>query len=567
MIRLLALLYALGMTSLAMAQDKPAPMGLNLAPVTDWSTQAPFLDVMKTARPWIVHTGGGWGGAGEAELIAGDHLDQFGWPKRLPRELGTVGTVILTDLPPEATTLAGTYRLSFEGTGIVEVSGRAKNVRYSDGDVLFDYTPGPGPVEIRIQRSNANDYVRNISVVAERHRAAYQQGALFNPDWLAQIASFKVLRFMDWMDTNNSRLSAWGERPLVQDYTFARNGVPLEVMLALLRETGADGWFTIPHMADDDLVRRFAGLVDSTLPDTAQVYAEYSNEVWNWQFQQTAWANDMGQARWGQPDTGPQFYGARAAELAQVWSQAFDATPSGPALVNVISTQTGWLGLEELILEAPLWVAEEDSPGNPPWIYFDAYAVTGYFGGILGVEDRAPIVKSWIADSRAAATQEADKQALKDQARTDYIIAHQFDQAFITAGAELMDGAITGDPLDTVADLTRRVLPYHATVAEGYGLQMIMYEGGSHVVGIGPMVDDADLTAFFMEFNYSTEMGALYQRLIQSWIDMGAGVFAAYNDIYAPSKWGSWGAQRWVGDDNPRWQALSRRASCGVACD
>lgn len=564
---LLSLILAIMLAGPLAAQDKPAvPMGLNLAPVTDWSTQAPFLDVMKTARPWIVHKSGQWGGAGEAELIAGDHLDQFGWPRRLPRELGTVGTVILTDMPQQATSLAGTYRLSFEGDGIVEVLGRAQNVRYADGDVLFDYTPGPGPVEIRIQRSNTDDYVRNIAVVNERHRTAYEAGNLFNPDWLSLIGDFQVLRFMDWMATNNSRIQSWPDRPLVQDYTYARNGVPLEVMLALLRETKADGWFTLPHGADDEFARRFAGLINQALSSETQVIAEYSNEVWNWQFQQTAWANEMGLARWGQADTGPQYYGARAAELAQIWSDVF-AEDGGPQLVNVISTQTGWLGLEELILEAPLWQAEADSPGNPPWIYFDAYAVTGYFGGILGVEDRAPLVKGWIGESRTAAEATAITKGLLGDARETYINAHQYDLASDKAGAELMDGSISGDPLDTLEDLLGRVLPYHAQIADGYGLQLLMYEGGSHVVGIGPMVEDAELAGFFTHFNYSPRMGELYRRLITGWAELGGGGFAAYNDVYAPSKWGSWGARRWLEDDNTRWQALAERANCGDGCE
>jgi len=564
---LLSLILAIMLAGPLAAQDKPAvPMGLNLAPVTDWSTQAPFLDVMKTARPWIVHKSGQWGGAGEAELIAGDHLDQFGWPRRMPRELGTVGTVILTDMPQQATSLAGTYRLSFEGDGIVEVLGRAQNVRYADGDVLFDYTPGPGPVEIRIQRSNTDDYVRNIAVVNERHRVAYEAGNLFNPDWLSLIGDFQVLRFMDWMATNNSRIQSWPDRPLVQDYTYARNGVPLEVMLALLRETKADGWFTLPHGADDDFARRFAGLINQALSSDTQVIAEYSNEVWNWQFQQTAWANEMGLARWGQADTGPQYYGARAAELAQIWSDVF-AEDGGPKLINVISTQTGWLGLEELILEAPLWQAEVDSPGNPPWIYFDAYAVTGYFGGILGVEDRAPLVKGWINESRAAAESAAITKGLLGDARETYINAQQYDLASDKAGADLMDGSISGDPLDTLDDLLGRVLPYHAQIADGYGLQLLMYEGGSHVVGIGPMVEDAELTGFFTHFNYSPQMGGLYRRLITGWARLGGGGFAAYNDVYAPSKWGSWGARRWLEDENPRWQALAERANCGDGCE
>lgn len=550
--RLIAMLVVL--LGLALPARAETPIGLNLAPVADWSTQAPFIDVMKTARPWIVHRGSGWGGGDEADLIEAGLLDDFGWPIRQPRELGRVGTVILTDMPEEATALAGTYRLSFDGDGIVETLGRVSNVRYREGDVLFDYTPGPGPVEIRIQRSNPNDYVRNISVVNERHREAFEAGEIFNPDWLAQIEGFEFVRFMDWMDTNDSRIGRWEDRPLPDDYTYARNGVPVEVMLALLEQTGMDGWFTLPHMADDDYMRRFARAVH-TLPEDRLVYVEYSNEVWNWQFEQTQWADAQAQARWGQNDAGPQFYGMRAAQMAKIWREIFEED-TGPALTTVISSQTGWLGLEELVLEAPLWQAEAEGPGNPPWVYFDAYAITGYFGGIIGVPDRADMTRDWIEQSLGAAQDRASTRDLEGPERDAYIEAHRFDLASEIAGEELADGAITGNPLDTVADLAQRVWPHHKRVADERGLDLIIYEGGTHVVGIGPITDDAELTAFFTHFNYTPEMGALYEKLLSGWAKLGGGAFAAFNDVYAPSRWGSWGAQRWLGDDNPRWRAL-----------
>lgn len=565
MTRLLTFCLAVFLALAAAAEDKGAPVGLNLAPVTDWSTQAPFLDVMKTARPWIVHRRGQWGGGGEGELIEGGFLDDHGWPKRLPRELGTIGTVILTDIPAQARSLAGTYRLRFDGKGIVEVSGRAEKVRYSEGDVLFEFTPGPGPVEIRIQGSTPDDYVRNITVVKEAHRAAFDSGALFNPDWLALLDGFTVLRFMDWMAANNSRIRSWQDRPLPRDYTYARNGVPVEVMLALLHETGADGWVTLPHMADDEFITNFASAIRQGAPKTATIYAEFSNEVWNWQFEQTRWADEQAQARWNQPETGLQFYGMRAAQMAQILREELGNEEVGDTatLINVISTQTGWLGLERLILEAPLWQAEADSPGNPPWVYFDAYAVTGYFGGILGVEDRAPLTREWITESRATAEADAQSKGLTGDARDAYLQAHQYDLASARAGAELMDGSLSGDPLDTLDDLLGRVLPHHAQVAKEYGLELIVYEGGSHVLGIGALVDDESLTEFFTHFNYTPEMGALYTRLLDDWRALGGGVFTAYSDVYAPSKWGSWGALRWLGDDNARWQALK----CGGSCD
>ena len=138
----------------ARAEVRPGAgrLGIGLAAHKDWSTQHPFLDLMKSARPWIGHEPGRWAGRDRAQLKAEGVLDARGWPLRKPNDLGSIGTLILTDMPEAAQSLAGRYRLKFDGTGIIEVGGRASNVRYGRGEVRFDYTPGAGPVDIRIQR-------------------------------------------------------------------------------------------------------------------------------------------------------------------------------------------------------------------------------------------------------------------------------------------------------------------------------------------------------------------------------------------------------------------------------
>ena len=533
------------------------PVAVNLAAIADWSPQAPFLDHFKTARPWIGHLAGQWGGAGHDDLAVAGYLDPDGWPTAIPPELGSIGTVILTDLPKSATSLAGRYLLRFDGDGIVEVLGRGRNARYQDGQVWFDYTPGPGSVEIRIQRTDrghTNDYVRNITVVKQEHLDDYAQGAVFNPHWLSRIQGFSALRFTGWMATNGSTQVEWTNRPQVTDYTWGRNGVPAEVMLALTAKLSTNPWFSMPHAASDDYFQHFAQLVVDRLTDEQRVYVEYSNEVWNGQFPQAHWAEDQARARWGDDDLRMQFYGARAAEMAQIWSEVFGDRASDQ-LVRVMATQTGWLGLEQQILQAPLWVAEH--PDNrPPASYFDAYAVTGYFGGILGFKERADVVRAWIADSTERASDEARNRGLKGEARREFIAAHRYDIASAQAGLELRDGLISGDPVDTVADLLERVLPYHADIAAAHGMDLIMYEGGSHVVGIGPMIDDTGLTGFFTHLNYTDEMGALYTELLAGWRALGGQMFTAYVDVATPAKWGSWGALRSLDDANPRWDAL-----------
>lgn len=526
-------------------------VAIGLASVEDWSTQQPFLDMMKAARPWIGHKAGQWGGVDIEGLRADGVLDAAGWPLRMPRNLGSIGTVILTDLPPEAQSLAGRYVLRYEGTGVIEVTGRGKNVRYAKGEVRFDYTPGPGSVDIRIQRINTSDPPRITSILREDAVEAYDRGQRFNPAWLTILGDFRALRFMDWMETNDSTLSAWEDRPRPGDVSYT-SGVPIEVMIDLANTLEKDPWFNVPHLADDAFVREFASMVKKRLDPRLTAYVEFSNEVWNWQFTQAVWADEMAMARWGERDKWVQYYGLRAAEVARIWSEVF-GDEAKTRLVNVVSTQTGWLGLEHEILKAPLVTNEGIAA---PHTAFDAYAVTGYFGGVLGTQERAGMVKDWIAASLTKAEEDAAARGLSGQAAKDHVARHRYDAATAWALREVQDGALSGNPTDTLSDLLGRILPYQAAVARAHDLDFIMYEGGTHIVGHGALVDDEDLTAFFVHLNYTEEMGRLYEILLKGWKANGGQLFNAFVDVAMPSKWGSWGALRHLGDSNPRWDAL-----------
>ncbi|MDF1727355.1 MAG: hypothetical protein P1U53_06365 [Sulfitobacter sp.] len=525
-------------------------VGIGLSAHKDWSTQVPFLDLMKSARAWIGHVPGQWGGRDSAALEAAGVLDAEGWPVEMPADLGSIGTLILTDMPEEAISLKGRYVLRYSGQGIIEVGGRATNVRYGKGEVRFDYAPGPGPVDIRIQRINRSDPPRITSIVKQEHLAAVDQGAIFNPDWLARMEGFAALRFMDWMETNGSTLARWEDRPKVEDATWF-DGIPLETMIALANKLEVDAWFNIPHLADDDFVSRFAAMVEADLDPERRAYVEFSNEVWNWQFAQANWADQQGRARWNKGDTWMQYYGLRAAEVARLFSGVFSGQED--RLVNVISTQTGWLGLESEALEAPLLQAE----GQPaPVDAFDAYAITGYFGGRLGHAEAVPLLEDWIGESLTAAGERADAEGLTGAARTDFIEAHRYDLARARVVQDLTDGSLSGDPASTVAELTGTFWPYHAAVARKHGLDLIVYEGGTHLVGVGGVVENEDVSNFMQHFNYSPEVASLYAILLEAFPKVGGDLYMHYADVGKPSIWGSWGALRHLDDENPRWDQL-----------
>ncbi len=510
--------------------------GLGLAGVNDWTVQQPFLDVMKTARPWIAHKTGQWDGMSHEELAQGGWLDDSGWPKALPPGIGGISTLVLTDLPPEAAGVAGHYILRWQGKGELSLAGRAQNRRPEAGGIGFDFEPGEGAVIITITATDKRDPIRNISVVRADRLADLVAGKVFNPDWLARIRGIRLIRFMDWMMTNGSTVATVMDRPRPDDYTWARVGVPVEVMVALANALDADPWFTLPHLAEDDLVRLYAQTAAQGLEPGRKVWVEYSNEVWNQQFEQARWAAEQAHNRWGEDGAGVQFYALRAAEVAGIWTQIFgDSAPE--RLVRVIATQTGVEGIEAAILDAPLVMGE----GRPaPKTAFDAYAVTGYFSALLVGDSKLRMVKDWLAESRRADP------------------THPLAQAIARAAEELRDGRHSGLAENTVQDVLERVWPYQAEVAQANGLKLAMYEGGSHLVGLGVAMEDPEIVGFLQDLSYSPEIGALYSELLRGWARITDAPFNAFVDIYYPTKWGSWGALRHLGDDNPRWQALAK---------
>jgi len=547
-----------------------ARLGVGLAEIADWSTQQPFVDLMKSARPWVGHLPGQWGGWGHEELSAGGHLDPQGWPLRIPAPLTAIATLILSDQPAEAASLAGRYRVSYRGQGELRLDGRAAVVSRRAGEIVFDYTPGPGSVVLTIAGTDprgTGDHIRDIVVVKEANLDLHAAGATFNPDWLARIDGVAEVRFMDWMMTNGSTISSWAERPLTSDYTYALRGAPAEIMVELANKLDVDAWFNMPHRADDDYFRRFAALVRDGLEHERKVYVEYSNEIWNWMFEQAHWARDRAGELWGGDAPGDawmQFAGLRAAEMAQVWDEAF-AGEAEHRLVKVIATQTGWRGLEEALLTAPLRDADQDTPAAQ----FDAYAVAGYFGASLGHDGKAPRLLDWIAESRTAAERAADAEGLAGAARAAWVAAHRFDDVSARVATELLDGSATGDDDGSIAEFVCELAPYHAEVARRHGLDLVMYEGGAHLVGVGPWGENDDMAAFMTHFSYTPEMAALYRRLLDGWAASAPSRFNAYVDVSPPSRWGSWGALRHLDDANPRWEALrepptAMRESCAA---
>jgi hypothetical protein len=77
---------------------------------------------------------------------------------------------------------------------------------------------------------------------------------------------------------------------LAQPYSSCQYGWPLEQQVALCNKLNCNGWFGIPHMADDDYVTQMATYIRDNLNSNLVAYYELSNEVWNGFWYETGYA-------------------------------------------------------------------------------------------------------------------------------------------------------------------------------------------------------------------------------------------------------------------------------------
>lgn len=526
----------------APAQERTPSLSFGLNGISDWSTQHPFLDIMKTARPWIGHLPNQWGGVSFEDLQSQNVLDAEGWPTRIPDNVTKLEALILTDQPKEAVHLGGTYHVFYDGNGDLEITGRGRTSRSSEGEMVFEYRPGPGSVGVAIKKTNVDDPIRNIRIIRAEHLPEFKKGHLFNPLWLHRLGQVDVIRFLDWMATNNSAVSKWDDRPLNTDFSYVWRGVPLPVMIDLANALDADPWFTLPHLANDDAVRKTAELTLAKLKPDRVAHVEFSNEVWNFIFEQARWSAKQSEALWGEIDGGwMQHYGLRSAQVMDIWTEVYGAL-ADERLKRVVSVHTGWPELEQSILKGD---ATRQVLGRDPVDSFDAYAVTGYFGYELG--DPAT-TSELLSEAERRAESEGKSKGLSRVALREYVSEHRLNGVFQSAAQIVRDGSLNA--------LKEELWPYHAEVAASNGLELMMYEGGTHAAVHWDELEDERLVSFLQEFSYSTEMGDLYAEALSAWSDIAGSSFNAFVDVAAPSQWGSWGALRHLDDDNPRWRAL-----------
>ena len=439
--------------------EKKAFLGMNLADVTYYTRAWVFADLMLQSDAWRE------GGAG--------HIFKTGYA------------------PP------GLYICTWSGNGSIRFGGDAS--AQPNGTNSAQVTIKSGEQGIDMRRSGT---VADVNLIRMEHETRISP---FQPEFLDSLAPFQVIRFMDWANTNNSGLQRWTSRPRKGQITQAgRGGVAIEYMIALANELKADPWFCIPHLADDDYIRRHAQLVRDRLHPDAKVYIEYSNEVWNSQFKQHDHIKRSGD---GETYSNAFFdaWAERNRRTFAIWSDVF-GDQAKTRLVRVAAVH----------LQNP-WVAEKLLPrlnGE-----FDAVAPSAYFG----ITRRQ--AKRLTAASSTAQILDLCEQNIRNSNK-DWYNKH---------------GRM-------VRDWSNKL---------GRPIRLVSYEAGQHLTAHGD--DNLPYYDQLLRSQSHSRMFGLYLMNMRLFEQAGGDLFAAFNDVSKPGKFGSWGHLEYQSQpisDAPKYKAL-----------
>ncbi len=526
-------------TVLAGTGLKDPTLAFGLSGLADSSTERPFLDLMHESRPFVAHDKINWTAMKNDALGSGGYLDADGWPTKIPPGMTAVGTIWAwgdsADNPTAAASRTGIYVLTYEGEGTLKLSGDMKILSSEPGRIVVQNTAGGTMgLDITVTDPNHNgNYIRDISLVPQKYEALHAAGEIFNPEWLSVVQDARQLRFMDWMETNGATHASWADRPTVGDASWMQGGVPVEVMVQLANQTGTEPWFNMPAGADEDYIRKFASYVHDHLNPALKVHVEYSNETWNWSFDQTHWLQDQAKAVWGSTDSRAyiDFNAMLATKSALIWDNVF-GSDADSRVDNVLGIQTGSVSNATWLLTAPLWLKMDPNGYVAPGSVFDSLAVTTYFGAQTMV--KTDLRAELIAHIKASPTDAA---------------------AWLTARME--DPNYSG----SIPQIMGRWQASKA-VADQFGLDFIAYEGGQHLLqsfGLSGLsaTDLTTLTDFLSKYVRSADMATLYHQLWDAWASISDGPFMQFGDVAAANKFGAWGLLSAIGDHNPRADLLA----------
>ncbi|MBQ2821644.1 MAG: hypothetical protein IJF17_08690 [Thermoguttaceae bacterium] len=475
-------------------------MGINFGGPADWNTELPFVNVFFESRRWISQREGeSWGKGPELEL------DERGWVRRLePNCFAETPLCTIEDghFP------SGTYTVRYRGKGKVTFMN-AWVLEERPGEIRIRVEAKYGAFWLQIRETDPTDYLRDFQVFRPGFEdEAKRTCGMWDPALIARWKGVDTVRFMDLQHTNGSKLEKWSDRPVVGDASFSEKGVPLELLCELANHLNANAWFCVPHRADDEFVRNMAQTIRKHLKPELKVYVEYSNEVWNGQFEQCRYAEEQGAKLL--PDEKPwvrawAWTAYRSREIFGIFREVFPEKEG--RLVRVLASQ-----------------AAND--------YVSKQLLT--FSNCAEVTDALAIAPYVM-----------------------HCVPKEYADEFISRGVDGALEILEKEKLPNAVEWMKK----QKKIADEHGVALICYEAGQHLVGLWGANDREELNAVCLAANASPRMGQIYDAYFRAWEDLGGGLLCHFSSTGRWSKWGSWGLVQYADEDvakSPKYRAFER---------
>ena len=499
-------------------------LGSNTNEIREDNASIPFIDLFKSyipfkdTQPWL-----------SSEQVI---YDANGWPVQLNG--GVAGTKFLNRLP-RGTTPDGLYTVLYEGTGTLRYGNDAKLVKRSVGKDIIEVNAGKDNIlnaSLVIEETNSNDPIKNIRVLLpggickgqpyqrvdkpsdcqsssfldfENHH----ETLVFNPAYLNFMKDFKLVRFMNMSGMTRNPIQQWSQRNTLTKATWGGKegyrGAPIETMVRLANTLQTDAWFSMPYQAENEYIANFASYVNQHLDTNLKVYIEYSNEAWNNIFVHRRHTIDKGLAEGLDSDgitAGVKYYVKRSLETFRIWEDAFNDKQ------RLIRTLGGWSANTRLSSQLLSY--------RKAYKQVDALAIAPYFY--------------------------ADLKSIRKASSVDDIFS-AMDSSWSRYG---LPASI-------------RQMQDQKAMADEFGVELIAYEGGQHLVDWETRTVDAHPNPLLYQANRDPRMGDLYRRYLQAWDASGAGVFVHFSAPRIYSWYGSWGAKEYITqarEQAPKYDAL-----------
>jgi hypothetical protein len=362
----------------------------------------------------------------------------------------------------------------------------------------------------------------------------YLAGNLFNPHFLEDLQGSKVLRFMNWLGTNESTVVDVADLPNTNTHTWAASavgggGVPYGVTMQLTKAVNVPvAWINVPIQATDATITEIARQVYAQWQPGITVYVELSNEVWNTIFSDTTYATDQGAILF------PTLTGRHAMStwLAQ----------RSIEMKNIFKTEFGVdAAAVKLVIAGQLFSSSYVHPTDPDLCYLNCRLSNQYndIANEIDVYAVAPYVPGKLQGATYADAND---------------VANWTDAQFFTHLNADPDSTNQGDVESVVLQILEKK-NLIATLTGRTDIEYTAYEFGQHLTaGHAP---DSDLDIRYKAFQSTPEMGTLYYNLIQGMIDGGMTLSASFNLHGRHNRGGYWGDKQGIaGSIVPRKQAV-----------